>query len=227
VARQGTLQFLARALQSTKEAPTKSDLEAIAPAIVGQLGDSLEPVRSAAAEGLGALSKIFGERPMNPFLDKITDAQKSKINEAMGKVEVKCKAGAKPVRKVEPVGDPTPATQPKLAEAPKAKMPARLASRFGAVKPASTADTQAETDTVKPSESTETVGSRPPSVASVARPALATPPVADEFEAGPSASTPIKRAGPPARLMARAPPVSWFAIATIWTAAHRSLLDRL
>jgi hypothetical protein len=32
VARQGTLQFLARALQNTRDAPTKSDLDVIAPA---------------------------------------------------------------------------------------------------------------------------------------------------------------------------------------------------
>ena len=200
VARQGTLQFLARALQNTKEAPSKSDLDVIAPAIVGQLGDSLEPVRSAAAEALGSLSKIFGERPMNPYLENITDAQKTKVAEATSKIEVKCKAGAKPAPKSVPVASAGPAKP----AAP--KMPARLAARFGGAP--KTGDPPAASEE-KLADPVSVIPSRPPSANSVSRPPPSQPPT-DDFGDALSAPTPVKKAGPPARLMARAaaPPVS-------------------
>ena len=157
----------------------------IAPAIVGQLGDSLEPVRSAAAEGLGALSKIFGERPMNPYLESITDAQRTKINEAMATSVVQCKAGGAP-----PPPKPAPA-----AAAPKAKMPARLAARL-VTKPAEDAP---EDEAPKPKAATpvEAAAPRVPSSASVST---------HDFGSDIAAPTPVKKAGPPARLTARAPP---------------------
>lgn len=195
VARQGTLQFLARALQNTRDAPTKSDLDVIAPAIVGQLGDSLEPVRSAAAEGLGCLSKIFGERPMNPYLENITDAQKTKVTEATGKVEVKCKAGTKAAPKPAPA---TAAAAPPKSTGP--KIPARLAARFGA-KPSEVSASSEE----KAPEPVQTVPSRPPSVTAMSKP-ISSHVSNEEVGDALAAPTPLKKAGPPARLMARAAP---------------------
>ncbi|KAJ9121720.1 hypothetical protein QFC22_002341 [Naganishia vaughanmartiniae] len=92
--RQGTLLFLVRALASTRDQPTKNDLEAIAKAQVSQLGDSQGDVRAAAMEGLGHLMKIFGERAMNPYLEGVSEIQQGKIKEAFEKAEVKCKGGA-------------------------------------------------------------------------------------------------------------------------------------
>jgi cytoskeleton-associated protein 5 len=165
----------------------------IAPAIVGQLGDSLEPVRSAAAEGLGALSKIFGERPMNPYLENITDAQRTKINEAMATSVVQCKAGGAP-----PPPKPAPA-----AAVPKAKMPARLAARL-ATKPAEDVP-EDEAPKAKAAAPVEAATSRAPSSASVSRPP-STAPASQDIGSDIAAPTPVKKAGPPARLMARAPP---------------------
>lgn len=202
VARQGTLQFLARALQNTREAPSKSDLDTIAPAMVGQLGDSLEPVRSAAAEGLGSFAKIFGERPMNAYLEHVTDLQKAKVTEAMGRVEVKCKAGAKPAAKPAPVA----AAGPPKSTGP--KIPARLAARFGGASKASDAPAASE-EKLSESASASSAVSRPASSASVANP-MSTRPSTEELGDALSAPTPVKKAAPPARLMARAaaPPVS-------------------
>ena len=191
--RQGTLQFIARSLQTTRTPPSKADLDTLAPAIVSQLGDSLEPVRSAAAEGLGSFSKVFGERPMNPYLENITDAQRSKINEAMAKVEVKCKGG--PAAKPASAPKPPPSAAPSAAPA-KPKMPARLAARLaGGAAPSSPAPKPSE-----PVKRAESPRAPPPATKSGG----STPPV-DEF----AAPTPVKRpAGPPARLMARAAPAA-------------------
>lgn len=101
--RQGTLLFLVRALATTREQPTKGDLDAIAKAQVSQLGDSQGDVRAAAMDGLGYLMKIFGERAMNPYLEGVSEIQQGKIKEAFEKAEVKCKGGqAKPVNKAPP-----------------------------------------------------------------------------------------------------------------------------
>lgn len=101
--RQGTLLFLVRALASTRESPTKADLDAIAKAQVSQLGDSQGDVRAAAMDGLGYLMKIFGERAMNPYLEGVSEIQQGKIKEAFEKAEVKCKGGqAKPTAKAPP-----------------------------------------------------------------------------------------------------------------------------
>jgi hypothetical protein len=64
---------------------------------------------------------------MNPYLENITDAQKTKVTEATGKVEVKCKAGTKAAPKPAPA---TAAAAPPRSTGP--KIPARLAARFGA-----------------------------------------------------------------------------------------------
>lgn len=98
--RQGTLLFLARALATTREQPTKGDLDAIAKAQVSQLGDSQGDVRAAAMDGLGYLMKIFGERAMNPYLEGVSEIQQGKIKESFEKADVKCKGGqAKPAVK--------------------------------------------------------------------------------------------------------------------------------
>lgn len=91
--RQGTLLFLARALATTREQPTKGDLDAIAKAQVSQLGDSQGDVRAAAMDGLGYLMKIFGERAMNPYLEGVSEIQQGKIKESFEKADVKCKGG--------------------------------------------------------------------------------------------------------------------------------------
>jgi cytoskeleton-associated protein 5 len=72
------------------------------------MNDGVESIRSGAQEGLALLMKIFGDRPMNPFLDGVDDLKKAKVMEAFEKVVVKCKAGAAPVPKPSaPAGGPS------------------------------------------------------------------------------------------------------------------------
>lgn len=51
-------------------------------------------MRTAAAEGLGTLIKIVGDRPMTATMEQLDDIRKTKVKEFAEKAEVKCKAGA-------------------------------------------------------------------------------------------------------------------------------------
>src|SRR5690606_27931801 len=63
-----TLRFLTRCLSTTPDVPSKPELKAIADAATKLLSDTSEPCRTSAAECMGTLMKIIGERAMNPFL---------------------------------------------------------------------------------------------------------------------------------------------------------------
>lgn len=70
--------------------------------LVVLLEDGYEPVRAAAAEGLGTLLKIVGERQLNPVIDPLDDLRKAKVKEAFEKATVKCKAGVAPPKPAAP-----------------------------------------------------------------------------------------------------------------------------
>jgi len=96
-----SLRFLVRCLRTTPFAPTKAETQIIGESCTKLISDTFEPVRTAAAEALGTLMKIVGERAMIQFLDGVDDIRKSKIKEAFEKAEIK--ARQRPVAK-------TPAT---------------------------------------------------------------------------------------------------------------------
>ena len=72
----------------------KTDLKPLADALLSGIEDSFEPVRSAAAEGLGTLSKILGERALGPTLEGLDDIKKAKVKDFAEKAEVKYRPGA-------------------------------------------------------------------------------------------------------------------------------------
>ena len=112
-----TYKWLVRSLSTTRVPPNiKTDLKPLTEALLHGFEDSFEPVRSAAAEGLGYLLKILGERAMGPTMENLDDIRKGKVKEFAEKAQVKCKAGA-------PV-----AAAPAAAKAPAAAM-ARSAAR--------------------------------------------------------------------------------------------------
>lgn len=89
-----TYKFLTRSLKRTTLAPAiKTDLKPLADCLVLGFEDSFEPVRTAAAEGLGTLLKVMGERPLNATMDSLDDIRKAKVKEFAEKAEVKIKAG--------------------------------------------------------------------------------------------------------------------------------------
>jgi len=91
--REGTLKFLLRCLQTTTEAPGKDHVKPIAETLVTALGDSVEPVRSSAADCLGTMMKILGERAFNPYIEKVGEIQMTKVKDAFEKAEIKYKVG--------------------------------------------------------------------------------------------------------------------------------------
>ncbi|KAI9652719.1 MAG: Microtubule-associated protein, microtubule dynamics during spindle orientation [Alyxoria varia] len=100
--------FLVRALKSTREAPSVPETKSIAETCTKLLTDSQDTQRNAAAEVLGILWKIMGDRIMNTHLDGLDDIRKAKIKEYMESAEVKSKykpkAAAPPAPKATPAG---------------------------------------------------------------------------------------------------------------------------
>jgi len=92
-----SLRFLVRCLKTTPFAPTKAETQIIGESCTKLLSDTIEPVRAAAAEALGTLMKIVGERAMIQFLDGVDEIRKTKIKEAFEKAEIK--ARQRPVAK--------------------------------------------------------------------------------------------------------------------------------
>ena len=80
----------------TPFAPLKGEITIIGEACTKLLGDTYEPVRNAAAEALGTLMKIVGERAMIQFLDGVDDIRKSKIKESFEKAEIKARQRPQP-----------------------------------------------------------------------------------------------------------------------------------
>ncbi|KAK6342598.1 Microtubule-associated protein, microtubule dynamics during spindle orientation [Orbilia javanica] len=86
-----SLRFLIRCLRNTRVAPSKPEVKTISDTVTKLLADTLEATRTAAAEAMGTLMKIMGERAMNPFIDGLDDIRKSKIKEFFESAQVKAK----------------------------------------------------------------------------------------------------------------------------------------
>lgn len=111
-----TLRFLIRCLRTTRDFPSKPESKNIAETCSKMLGDTSGPVRDCAAEAMGTLMKILGERQMNPFLDGIDDIKKAKIKEFFETAEVKAKEKPKPVAPPPPPPAATKAATKKVAK---------------------------------------------------------------------------------------------------------------
>ncbi|KAL1407788.1 hypothetical protein Q8F55_007223 [Vanrija albida] len=118
--KEGTLNFLHRSLKTTLDAPGKDQVKPMAEALVALLGDSAEPVRTAAAECLGTMMKILGERAFNPFIENVPELQMAKVKDAFGRAEIKYKVGG--VKKPAPKAAPAPAAKAPAAR-PAVKKP--------------------------------------------------------------------------------------------------------
>lgn len=117
-----TFKWLVRSLKIIPTAPSKSDSSLVAATLVASLGDSGEPVRVAAAEGLGTLMKCVGEEVFSKEMDGLDALRKEKVMEQFGKAEVKCKKGGfSPSRAAAP-----PAPIPVVAK----PIPKPVCSRF-------------------------------------------------------------------------------------------------
>ncbi|KAJ5344563.1 Armadillo-like helical [Penicillium brevicompactum] len=130
--KQETVKFLVRCLRTTREVPSKPEQKSIADSGTKLLTESAPAIREGAAEILGTLMKILGERAMNPYLDGLDEIRKTKIKEYFGTAEVKAKERPKPI-----VAPPKPAAPAgrKVVEEPALKPPSRgIPSKLGAPK---------------------------------------------------------------------------------------------
>lgn len=92
-----TLRFLTQCLSTTKIMPKPSEIKSIMEATVKLLGDTQEPVRNGAAELVGVVMKLAGERAINPYLESIDEIKRGKIKEYFQAAEVRAKASPVPV----------------------------------------------------------------------------------------------------------------------------------
>ena len=116
--RENVLKFLHRSLITTITAPSKDQVQPMAQALVALLGDSTEPVRTSAADCLGTMMKILGERAFNPYIENVGELQMTKVKDAFAKAEIKYKAaGAKPAPRPTTAGGPKPTMVKKVSRA--------------------------------------------------------------------------------------------------------------
>ncbi|KAK4685920.1 cytoskeleton-associated protein 5, partial [Tremellales sp. Uapishka_1] len=125
--KEGTLKFLHRSLCTTRDAPSKDQVKPLAESLVALLGDSVEPVRTSAADCLGTMMKILGERTFNPYIEKVGELQMNKVKDAFEKAEIKYKVGGSKAAAAKPaVGGVKKQALPKMASSP----PIKSATKF-------------------------------------------------------------------------------------------------
>lgn len=88
-----TLSFYTRCLASTLSPPPKNDLPQLIEVFKKALEDSDAGVRAAAADALGTLMKVVGDRAFNALVGEMDPLRKEKVNEAAEKAVTKCKNG--------------------------------------------------------------------------------------------------------------------------------------
>ncbi|KAL7422401.1 hypothetical protein Q5752_003047 [Cryptotrichosporon argae] len=114
--KEGALRFLHRSLQATPDAPSKDNVKPLAESLVALLGDSAEPVRASAAECLGTMMKILGERAFNPYVENVAELQMAKVKDAFARAEIKYRPGG--VKAGKPAAKPAPAVKAPVKKAP-------------------------------------------------------------------------------------------------------------
>ncbi|KAF3905369.1 hypothetical protein ABW21_db0201741 [Orbilia brochopaga] len=115
-----SLKFLNRCLKETRVVPSKPEVKVICDTVTKLLADTLEATRTAAAESMGTVMKIVGERAMNPYLDGLDEIRKSKIKEFSDTAQVKAK-DKPPVQAVS--APPAPTSRPGMKKKAVAKAP--------------------------------------------------------------------------------------------------------
>ncbi|KAK0459692.1 microtubule associated protein [Desarmillaria tabescens] len=116
--KEGTLKFLGRSLASATSPIQPPQVKPLAETLVTLLEDSFEGARNEAANCLGTLMKMVGERPLNAMVEAVADVRKTKIKEAYEKATVKCKAGGAAPPRAAPAAPPPAAAPKKKAPAP-------------------------------------------------------------------------------------------------------------
>ncbi|KGO59738.1 Armadillo-like helical [Penicillium expansum] len=239
--KQETVKFLVRCLRTTRTVPAKAEQKAIADAGTKLLTESAPAIREGAAEILGTLMKILGERAMNPYLDGLDEIRKTKIKEYFGTAEVKAKerpkaivappkpvlpAGRKVVGKKPPTGlkKLAPVAAPPAPEEPPARPAARgIPSKLGAAKAGGLAPPGSGLKLQRKLAGPGTTASPSRRVAAPPEEDVAPPPAAPKFGLGRGlAGRPIARPSAPAEPAPAPSPA-----ANAMAAAERAELEAL
>ncbi|KAI8967762.1 armadillo-type protein [Mycotypha africana] len=164
--------LISRRLREVKEMPAKTEIKVFADMLKKLLDDSDAHARDAAAEGLGTLMKLIGEKPMLLFTEGLDDIKMKKIKDVCDKVTVKARPATK---KAKPTPTPTPTPTPARARAPasaspssrapaktltspalKKKVPSSMASKSTAPPPSKPRPASADVDPMKSTATTTT-----------------------------------------------------------------------
>ncbi|KAJ3856004.1 armadillo-type protein [Lentinula lateritia] len=113
--KEGTLKFLCRCLATSRTPIQPPQVKPLAESLASLLEDSLEGCRNEAANCLGTLMKMVGERSLNAVIDSLADVRKAKIKEAFEKATVKCKVGGAAPPTIKPVAPIAKKAPPKTA----------------------------------------------------------------------------------------------------------------
>ncbi|KJY01835.1 spindle pole body component like protein [Zymoseptoria brevis] len=89
--KENSAKFLARSLNTAREAPTPEQTKEIVEGTKKLLTESAAPLRDAGAEALGVLWKIMGDRNMLAHLDGLDEIRKNKIKEFHDAAEPRAK----------------------------------------------------------------------------------------------------------------------------------------
>ncbi|KAI8812683.1 armadillo-type protein [Cladochytrium replicatum] len=115
-----TLRWLVRCLKKTKAVPAKAEVKSLAEMLVKLLDDSVADIRTVAAEALGLLMRIVGERPLAAFVEKVDELKMTKVKESFQNAETMLVNGAlRGKGRVKPAADkPIPAAAASASFAP-------------------------------------------------------------------------------------------------------------
>ncbi|KAK9331176.1 armadillo-type protein [Lipomyces starkeyi] len=89
--KQETTIFLVRCLRTIKIVPKSAEIKQMCDACTALLADTAKPVRSAAAEAMGTIMKMIGERAMTPYIECQDDIRKGMIKEFFETATVRAK----------------------------------------------------------------------------------------------------------------------------------------
>ncbi|GAA94578.1 uncharacterized protein L969DRAFT_20384 [Mixia osmundae IAM 14324] len=121
-----TARLIGRTLAKTLSLPSPGDTKTLAALLVNAMEDSCEPLRAAAAEALGILLKLVGERPLAATIDGLDDIRKKKVRAAHDEAVIAYKGtGAKSA----PAVAPAARAQPVRAALPPSKATSTLANK--------------------------------------------------------------------------------------------------
>ncbi|ORX61016.1 ARM repeat-containing protein [Piromyces finnis] len=90
-----SIKWLIRCLKTGKNIPQRDQIKILSEGLLKTLSDGNSNVRDCAAEGLGTLMKLVGEKPMQVYMEQVEKSREGKVREFYEKAEIKSVKGVK------------------------------------------------------------------------------------------------------------------------------------